>query len=169
MHKCLFLDRDGVINYDYGYVYLEKDFIFREEIFKICQVAQEHNFKIIIITNQAGIARGKFTENDFLNITKYMKKIFIGKGVKIDDIYFCPFHPTEGKGIFLKESYDRKPNPGLILKATKDHNINLKKSIFIGDKETDRMAAYNASLKKYIDSNDENWLNQSLLAIKNII
>ena len=53
MHKCLFLDRDGVINYDYGYVYLEKDFIFREEIFRICQVAQDHNFKIIIITNQA--------------------------------------------------------------------------------------------------------------------
>lgn len=169
MNKCLFLDRDGVINIDYGHVYKEKDFVFRKEIFDICQEAQYFNFKIIVITNQAGIGRGLYTENDFIIINNYMKEKFHAKGIDIDDVYFCPFHPTKGKGIYLKKSYDRKPNPGLILKAEKDHNINLKNSIMIGDKETDKKAAKKAGIKFYIDAKLYNWNEDAIKIIRKLI
>ena len=156
-NKCLFLDRDGVINYDFGYVHLEKDFIFRKEIFIICKFAIKKKYKIIIITNQAGIGRGIYTENQYLNITKFMLNKFRKKDILINDIYHCPFHPSEGEGIFLKDSFDRKPNPGMFLKAAKDHNINLFDSIMIGDNISDKIAAESSGVKFYIDAKDNNW------------
>ncbi len=168
-YKCLFLDRDGVINIDYGYVYKKKDFVFREEIFCICEEAKLLNFKIIVITNQAGIGRGLYTERDFIIVNNYMIEKFANKGIKIDAVYFCPFHPTKGKGMYMKKSFDRKPYPGLILKAEKEHGINLKNSIMIGDKKTDEKAAENAGIKFYVDANKYNWKEQSIKILRSLI
>ena len=165
-NRCLFLDRDGVINYDFGYVYLEKDFKFREEIFSLCKEAKNNFFKIIVITNQSGIGRGYYSENEFQKLNKYMLNIFKLNDINIDDVYFCPFHPIYGKGKYLKNSYYRKPNPGMFLKAAKMHNIDLMQSIMIGDKKSDNEAAFKAGIGFYVDANLSDWIDRSLEFIK---
>ena len=156
-NKALFLDRDGVINYDYGYVYKKENFIFRSEIFDICKKALFYKFKIIVITNQSGIGQNLYTKKDFNLLNKFMIKKFLEKKIKITDVYYCPYHPFKGKGVYLKDSYNRKPNPGMLIQASKEHLINLNESIMIGDKETDYKAAINAKLKYYIDANQKDW------------
>ena len=160
MNKCLFLDRDGVINVDYGYVYKKKEFIFREGIFDICNEAQKMSFKIIVITNQAGIGRGLYTESDFFNINEYMKLKFNQRDLNIDDVYFCPFHPKKGKGIYLKDSYDRKPNPGMILKAVDEHNLDIKvQYLLVIKKVIGRQHLMQVYL--FLDAKDDDWINKS--------
>ena len=136
-NKALFLDRDGVINFDYGYVHKKEDFKFRPEIFNICKSALENKFKIIVITNQSGIGQNFFTEKEFKLLNKFMLSEFRRNQIEITHIYFCPFHPIKGKGKYLKDSYLRKPKPGMFFEAAKDYDINLRKSIMIGDKKTD--------------------------------
>tara|TARA_B100001248_G_C27333366_1_gene432576 strand:+ start:330 stop:836 length:507 start_codon:yes stop_codon:yes gene_type:complete len=166
-HKALFLDRDGVINFDYGYVYKIKNFDFRPEIFEICLVALDHKFKIIIITNQSGIGRKLYSEKDFLLLNQYMIREFKKKFITISGTYYCPYHPTEGKGKYLKDSFFRKPNPGMILKASKDFDIDLKNSIMIGDKDSDYEASRRANINHYVDANKTNWkLNTLNLFLK---
>tara|TARA_B100001250_G_C19810000_1_gene795297 strand:- start:1769 stop:2287 length:519 start_codon:yes stop_codon:yes gene_type:complete len=162
MNKALFLDRDGVINYDFGYVYEIDKFIFRNEIFKICQVAQNKGYMIFVITNQAGIGRGKFSESDFNYINEYMISEFNSKGIKIQKTFYCPYHPLYGKGKYLKSSYDRKPNPGMLLKAIKEFNINVHQSIMIGDKETDHIASIRSGIDFYVDASKPNWVSKFL-------
>jgi D-glycero-D-manno-heptose 1,7-bisphosphate phosphatase len=131
-NKALFLDRDGVINIDKGYVHKIEDFEFIEGIFDLCKSYQDKGYLIIVITNQAGIARGYYTEEDFLKLSEWMKKEFAKKNVIITDIFYCPHHPD-----FTGECECRKPKPGMILEAAKKYNIDLSKSILIGDKITD--------------------------------
>ena len=161
-NKALFLDRDGVINFDYGYVHKIVNFDFRPEIFEICKVALDLKYKIIIITNQSGIGRKLYSERDFLILNEYMINEFKKELITISGIYHCPFHPTEGKGKYLKDSYERKPNPGMILKASKDFDLNLNESIMIGDKESDYQASCKANLRYYIDANDQKWKFKTL-------
>ena len=125
--KALFLDRDGVINFDYGYVHKKENFKFRSEIFNICKQALLYKYKIIVITNQSGIGQNLFSENDFLLINKFMISKFSENQIVITEVYYCPYHPTKGKGIYLKNSFNRKPNPGMFFQAAKDHKIDLKK------------------------------------------
>ena len=148
--KALFLDRDGVINKDHGYVYQACKFKLIKNIQILIKKATACNYKIIIITNQAGIGRNFYSEDDFEKITKYMKDLLSKFHCNIDAVYYCPYHPTEGVGKYLQESYDRKPNPGMLLKAQKDFNIDMKKSIFIGDKISDMKAGISASVKTNI-------------------
>ena len=157
IHKALFLDRDGVINFDYGYVHKKENFHFRSEIFNICKQALLNKYKIIVITNQSGIGQNLFTKKDFILLNKYMLTKFLENKINISDIYYCPYHPIKGKGKYLKDSFNRKPNPGMLIQASKDHSINLSESIMIGDKETDYKAALNAKLKYYIDAKEESW------------
>ncbi len=149
-NKALFLDRDGVINEDYGYVYQIQKFCLIENIKILIKEANLSGYKIIIITNQAGIGKNLYTNNDFKKLTKYMKDLFIKDGCYIDAVYHCPYHPTEGIGIYLKDSYDRKPNPGMFLKAQKEFNLDMSKSICIGDKISDLEAGKNALVKTNI-------------------
>ena len=155
--RALFLDRDGVINFDHGYVHKITNFEFRPEIFEICKIALDHKYKIIIVTNQAGIGRKLFTERDFFLLNEYMIREFEKKLITISGIYYCPYHPTEGKGKYLKNSFYRKPNPGMILKASNDFDIDLKQSLMIGDKDSDYEAALRANLKYYVDAKNVKW------------
>lgn len=168
INKALFLDRDGVVNFDYGYVHKIKDFNFRPEIFEICRSALDLEFKIIIITNQAGIGRKIYGEKDFKVLNNFMIKEFKKKFITINGVYYCPFHPTEGKGKYLKDSYDRKPNPGMIFKATEDLKINLNKSIMIGDKKSDYYASQSANIKYYVDAKDIDWKYKAIIALKEL-
>ncbi len=135
--KALFLDRDGVINVEKNYVWRTEDFEFIPGIFELCALAQKRGFKLIVITNQAGIARGYYTETDFRHLTDWMLAAFRERGIGIDRVYHCPFHPTAGVGEYRQESFDRKPNPGMILKARADFALDLSKSVLIGDKDSD--------------------------------
>lgn len=168
MKSCLFLDRDGVINEDYPYVHKISEFKFRDEIFKICVEASKKEFIILVITNQSGIGRGKYTINDFNNLTKYMINEFSLKNIYITDIFYCPFHPVYGKGKYLKDSFDRKPNPGMIYKASKKYSIDLRKSLFIGNNNSDYEASNKAGVKYYVDANLNDW-SQRAIDIINLI
>ena len=128
-NRALFLDRDGVVNEDYGYVYQINKFHLIDNIQTLIKQANVSNYKIIIVTNQSGIGREFFSNKDFLKVTQYMKNLFLKDNCYIDAVYHCPYHPTEGIGKYLKDSYDRKPNPGMLLKAQKDFNLDMNKSI----------------------------------------
>lgn len=141
MNKALFLDRDGIINVDFGYVHQIKDFEFVNGIFDLCRYAIDMGFDIYVITNQAGIARGYYTVEDFNALTQWMKKEFLKQDIDIKDVYFCPHHPDKGENEYAKTCKCRKPEPGLILKAVKEHDIDIKHSVFIGDKMSDMDAA----------------------------
>jgi D-glycero-D-manno-heptose 1,7-bisphosphate phosphatase len=138
---ALFLDRDGVINYDKGYTYSADDFHFIDGIFELCRAAKQRGYLLIVVTNQAGIGRGYYTEQDFLNLTDWMKQCFIEQSVPLTDVFYCPYHPEFGIGEYKKDSPDRKPNAGMLLRAAEKYQIDLLKSVMIGDKETDMLAA----------------------------
>ena len=145
-NKALFLDRDGVININYGYVHNIEEFNFIKGIFNLVRKAKQKDYLIIIVTNQAGIGRGYYTEGNFLRLMEWVKNQFKLKNGAIDAVYYCPFHPVHGKGKYKKNSNLRKPNPGMILKAQSEHNINLSESILIGDQITDINAGKSAGV-----------------------
>ena len=143
---ALFLDRDGVINVEKNYIYKKKDIEFIEGIFDLVRLAKKKNFLIFVITNQAGIGRGFYSEEDFFELNNWMKEFFISQQASIDKVYYCPYHPEFGKGEYLRESSRRKPNPGMILDACVDFNVDLSKSILIGDKYSDIQAGIAANI-----------------------
>lgn len=134
---ALFLDRDGVINVDHAYVCTQDQFEFIEGIFELCRRAKELGYLIFIITNQAGIGRGYYTEEEFLEFTKWMCGVFEAQGAAIDKVYYCPFHPEFGIGRYKIDSPFRKPGPGMILQAAQEFGVDLKNSVLVGDKESD--------------------------------
>lgn len=150
MNKALFLDRDGIINIDHGYVYKQSEFEFVSGIFDVCQYAIQKDYVIIVITNQSGIGRGKYSSLAFTQLTTWMIAEFAKQDVKITDVYFCPHHPTAGLGDYRIECQCRKPAPGMILQAAKEHQIDLTKSLFIGDKISDMQAANAAGIKRCV-------------------
>lgn len=139
--KALFLDRDGVINSYRPYVYLRQDFQFQHGIFDLCRAAQDLGYLLVVVTNQSGIARGYYTEAEFLDLMEWMNNRFAEQHVRIDRVYYCPFHPTEGIGEYKRESPDRKPSPGMFLRACQELNLDLEKSILVGDSLSDLEAA----------------------------
>jgi D-glycero-D-manno-heptose 1,7-bisphosphate phosphatase len=147
---ALFLDRDGVINVDHGYVHRQADFEFIPGIFELCREAMSLGFRLFVITNQAGIARGLFTEDNFHSLTRWMCDRFENEGVPINGVYFCPTHPTAGIGRYRIESEFRKPRPGMILKAATEHGLDLSQSVLIGDHLTDIQAGLAAGVGRNI-------------------
>ena len=130
--KVIFLDRDGVINQEVGYLYKSKDFKFIDGIFEACKHFQSLGYKLIVVTNQSGIARGYYQEEDFHTLTKWMLVQFNNQDVDILDVFFCPHGP---KSICKC----RKPQPGMLLEARDKYGINMKDSWIIGDKEAELM------------------------------
>ena len=150
MVKALFLDRDGIINVDHGYVHKIENFEFVDGIFEICTLAIEKGYQIFVITNQAGIARGYYEIIDFEHLTSWMKAEFKKRNIEISGVYYCPHHPVKGSNEYKMDCDCRKPKPGMIFKAISDHNINIKQSIFIGDKISDMEAAAAAGIDNRI-------------------
>ena len=143
---ALFLDRDGVINYDFGYVHDIGEFEFIPGVFSMCKRASALGYKIIVVTNQSGIGRRYYSEVQFLSLTSWMLNRFEECEVNITAVYYCPTHPTSAKGSLKRYSFFRKPDPGMILQAAKDHSINIGKSVLIGDQESDITAGIRAGI-----------------------
>ena len=145
--KALFLDRDGVINKNFGYVFSKKNFVWLKNVKKAIKFAYKKKYLIIVITNQSGIARGFFSENDVNTLHKEINKQLKITNCKIHDFFYCPYHPKHGNKKYKKNSYLRKPNPGMIFGAVKKWNIDLNKSFMLGDKKTDMVTAKRANLR----------------------
>lgn len=146
INKAVFLDRDGVINFDYGYVYKIKDFKFKKKVFEAVKYLNEKKYLVIIITNQSGIGRGYYSKKDLNQLHKWMKKKFKEKNSYIDDIYFCPYYAYSKKKFSLKEKYRRKPNKGMILEAKQKWFIDLRQSFIVGDRNVDKQLAQNVKV-----------------------
>jgi D-glycero-D-manno-heptose 1,7-bisphosphate phosphatase len=151
-NKALFLDRDGVINNEKNYVSRIEDFEFIDGIFGFCEYFRQKGYLIFVITNQAGIARGFYSAEDFTVLSDWMVSRFEQRNILISKVYYCPHHPD------ITGPCDcRKPNPGMILKAAREFDLNLSESILVGDYESDLKAGENAGiLKNYLfrDSSD---------------
>jgi len=141
--KAIFLDRDGVINKEVGYLHNIEDFEFINGVFESCSYFQSIGYEIIIITNQSGIGRGYYPEEDFYKVNDWMLSQFSLNEVNILDVFFCPHGPEDNCNC-------RKPNPGMLITAKEKYNISMKKSWMIGDKEADILAAHQAGIPNTI-------------------
>ena len=142
----MFLDRDGVINIDHGYVCKAENFYFIEGIFELVANANAFGYIVVVVTNQAGIGRGYYSEADFYALTTWMRAQFVIRGARIDAVYFCPDHPEHGLGDYRRESVFRKPAPGMLLKAAEELSLDLSRSVFVGDKDSDIKAGVAAGV-----------------------
>lgn len=146
MKKALFLDRDGVINVDHGYVHEVDKCEFIEGIFNLTQLATRLGHLIFIVTNQAGIGRGYYTEAQFNQFMNWMLIQFEKQGVKITKVFYSPFHPKFGKGKYKKNHFSRKPNPGMLLQAINEFKLDASSSVLIGDNVSDIEAGIAAGI-----------------------
>ncbi len=144
--KALFLDRDGVINVDHGYVFDPKDIDFMPGIFALTQAFRKAGYLVIVVTNQSGIGRGYYSEQQFASLTQWMREQFQQQGSDLDDVYFCPHHPSKAKGTYQQLCDCRKPNPGMLVQAITKHNIDPSVSVMVGDKLSDMLAAQKAGV-----------------------
>jgi D-glycero-D-manno-heptose 1,7-bisphosphate phosphatase len=141
--KVVFLDRDGVINHEIGYLHKIRDFKFIDGIFEACNKFESLGYKLIIITNQSGIHRGYYKEEDFHVLTDWMLTQFNDKDIDILDVFFCPHGPKSNCNC-------RKPQPGMFLKARDKYKINMVDSWIVGDQEVDIVSAYAAGVNNSI-------------------
>lgn len=146
--KALFLDRDGVVNVEIGYLHRSEDVEFVPGIFSLCRTAMRLGYRLVIVTNQAGIARGYYDEAAFESLMGWMRERMLAEGVELDAVYFCPYHPEHGIGDYKREHEDRKPGTGMLRKAMKELEISLADSVMVGDRCSDIAAANSAGLRQ---------------------
>ena len=158
INKACFLDRDGVLNEDVGYLHKSEDFKWIDGAVEAIKLLKKNNFLVIVITNQSGISRGYFTSKDVTNLHKWMNKILKKEGIQINDFFFCedlPNNNTESR---------RKPSPKMINEAVEKYNLDKTRCFMIGDKLTDLEAAKNAQIKGFLfnKSNLKNFIEKIL-------
>jgi len=146
--RGLFLDRDGVINEEVGYLVHPQDVRFVPGIFSLCRTAHRLGYQILVITNQSGIARGYYSEADFQRLMEWMQAEFVREGASLDAVYHCPFHPEHGVGEYRREHEDRKPGTGMLRRGARDLNLSLEQSVLVGDRCSDVAAANTAGLRQ---------------------
>lgn len=148
--KAVFLDRDGVINIDHGYLFQPEQFDFIDGVFAACQHLQQLGYLLIVVTNQSGIARGYYSEHQFALLTSWMKQQFAAHGVKIDGVYYCPHHLEKGQNPYNIACDCRKPQPGMLLQAIREYGIDPSQSLMLGDKAADMQAAAAAGVSRKV-------------------
>jgi D-glycero-D-manno-heptose 1,7-bisphosphate phosphatase len=145
---ALFLDRDGVINHEVGYLHRAGDVRWVEGIFSLARTASQLGYKLVVVTNQAGIARGYYRLDDFHALMDWMRAEFVRQGAALEGVYFCPYHPEGSVAEFRREHQDRKPGPGMLLRAAADLGLDLARSVMVGDRCSDVAAANAAGLRQ---------------------
>lgn len=141
MRKAIFLDRDGVINKDYGYVGRISDFEFLPRTIEALAKLKAQGWMLVLVTNQSGIARGMYTEQDFHELTAYMQQILQTHHAEFDRVYFCPHHPEASIEAYRQDCSCRKPKPGMLFQAAEELHIDLESSWMVGDHASDLKAA----------------------------
>jgi D-glycero-D-manno-heptose 1,7-bisphosphate phosphatase len=174
MNKAFFLDRDGTINVDYNYVHKPKEWTWCEGAIDALRWMNSQNFKIIIVTNQSGIARQRYTEEDVQDLHQWVDSELKKKNLEIDDWYYAAHHP-EHDPEELYAPNDRKPGTGMFKKAAVKHNINFSRSYMAGDKITDLKPAVTLGITPFFirsrhePEQDTNWLDKHNIPIHNNI
>jgi D-glycero-D-manno-heptose 1,7-bisphosphate phosphatase len=165
--KALFIDRDGVINEDHAYPHKPEHIVFKDGIFDLCRKALGKGYLIVVVTNQAGVAKGYFQEEDVDRLHAWMKDKFSRQGIAVSGFYFCPYHKNATVEKYRVDSDCRKPRPGMILKAALDLDIDISQSLMVGDKESDRIDLPQlTSLVIKSDYVPENWDVENLKDIE---
>lgn len=141
-NKALFLDRDGTINIEKNYLFRIEDFVFREGIFELARDYFGKGYLIFVVTNQSGIARGYYSEDEFCRLTEWMLEKFREQGIEIKKVYYCPHHPDINGACAC-----RKPEPGMILNAIEDFELDPEVCVLVGDHERDIEAGRRAGIK----------------------
>lgn len=147
LHKAVFLDRDGVINVDKGFICSPQEITFIDGIFNFCRRAYEQGYYLIVVTNQSGIGRGLFSENDFHTLMEWIEARFEKEDCPLTAYYMCPHHPEAGVGPYKTVCECRKPKPGMILQAAREWEVDIGQSILIGDKPRDIEAGEAAGVR----------------------
>jgi D-glycero-D-manno-heptose 1,7-bisphosphate phosphatase len=151
--KALFLDRDGILNKEIGdYVCTTNELEILPHAIENCKLMQQLGYKLIVITNQGGIAKGRYTLSTLKQIHEKLTHSFLNKGVQFDDIFFCPHHPDFGNCLC------RKPKSLLIEKALGKHHLSASQSIMIGDTDRDIEAAKGAGVTAFLSPSNKNWI-----------
>lgn len=150
MNKAVFLDRDGTINKEVNYLHRPEDFVFIPGAVEAIKIFRRLGYKVIVITNQAGVARGYYKEGDVKALHQFLDNLLADEGTSIDAYYYCPHHPDGILEEYEGECSCRKPKTGMIIHATKDFDIDLSNSIIIGDKEIDVQTGKNSGIGKCV-------------------
>ena len=137
MDKAVFFDRDGTLNVDGHYIYRIEDFKWMPDAAEAIRYCHDKGYLVIVVTNQSGVARGYYTEDDVHALHEYMNDELQRLGTSIDAFYYCPHHPEAKIEKYRIDCDCRKPNPGMVLKACHDFGIDMSKSYMIGDKKRD--------------------------------
>ena len=148
--KAAFIDRDGVINEDRNYVYRIEDFVLLPGAVQGLAMLRDAGFRLIVVTNQAGIARGYYDQSAMDLLHDYLRVQLALQGVELDAIYFCPHHPQGSVKELACECNCRKPSPGMLLQAAKDFDLDLSESVLIGDKLSDVQAGKKAGVGRVV-------------------
>lgn len=167
--RAIFLDRDGVINVNHGYVHTIAETEWVPGIFDLCQVATRAGYALVVVTNQAGIARGYYSDAQFRDYMCWVHGQFEEKGAPLLATWYCPHHPEAGVGVLRVECECRKPKPGMIVAACETLGISASESILIGDQQSDLDAARAAGVRESfkIDPSAEHPFEQLSARLRN--
>lgn len=143
----VFLDRDGTVNEEREYIGSTRELKLIPGVAQAIRLLNKRKIKVIVVTNQSGVARGYFTEDKIDEIHKEIQDRLRKRGARIDAFYYCPHHPVFGKGVYKKDCICRKPRTGMLKKATREHNLDLARSFLIGDKTDDVETGHRAGCR----------------------
>ncbi|MEM9738968.1 MAG: HAD family hydrolase [Pseudomonadota bacterium] len=150
LRPALFLDRDGVLNVDRGYVSRVEDLEWIDGAMDCVARFNQRGWYVFVVTNQTGIARGLYSESDMETVHRHLLSAFIQNGAQIDRIYFCADHPEGCVPQYTRETINRKPGPGMLLRAMADFPVRRESSFLIGDKPKDIAAAHAAGVGGFL-------------------
>ncbi len=166
MNKAFFLDRDGTINVDYNFVHTPEEWTWCDGAVEAIRWMKENDFKVIVVTNQSGISRGRYTEQHVTKLHKWVDRELEREGLAIDDWYIAPWHPEHDAKPYTWEPEDRKPGLGMFRKAAQKHKIDFDQSYMAGDKISDLKPAIELGMQPFFirsrhePGQDKTWLKR---------